>query len=330
MTSKIKARIYRGTPRNIVMLARKLQSGEIVGVPTETVYGLAANALDAKACRRIFQAKERPTSDPLIVHLHNLAQLEQIAQPNETALKLAKAYWPGPLTLILPKKDCVPDIVTSNLDSVAVRIPKHPLFRKLLKTSALPLAAPSANPFGYVSPTTAKHVQSGLENRIYYILDGGPSAIGLESTIVDVRDPRKIRILRPGTITSDQISKTTGLTVRGAHTKSPSSGQLAPGMLLQHYSPRAKVVLHRELLSQHATTKSAHEAYLFFQKPTPTTPHCYWLDRKGSQSGAAHQLFSMLRLLDSKGYKIIHAEKAPRGEYSIAINDRLQRAAAKG
>jgi L-threonylcarbamoyladenylate synthase len=187
MPTSPKARLYRGTPRNIPFLARQLQAGELVAVPTETVYGLAANALDARACAKIFKAKGRPTADPLIVHVYALSQLKDLCEVNDAALTLAKAFWPGPLTLVLPKKPVVPDIVTAGRDSVAVRMPRHPVFRRLLKAAGLPLAAPSANPFGYVSPTTAQHVLDGLGGKIRYILDAGPAALGLESTIVDLR-----------------------------------------------------------------------------------------------------------------------------------------------
>src|SRR5688572_850583 len=180
------ARIFTGTERNLVFLARQLQRGELVAVPTETVYGLAGNALDPRACRKIFRTKGRPAEDPLIVHIHSLTQLELICHPNPAALQLANAFWPGPLTLVLPKKASVPDLVTAGRGSVAVRMPSHRLFRRLLKLADLPLAVPSANPFGYLSPTRAEHVQAGLGSKIQYILDGGPTRIGVESTIVDL------------------------------------------------------------------------------------------------------------------------------------------------
>src|SRR5882724_6512531 len=193
----VPTRLYRGTPHDLARLARVLRRGELVAVPTETVYGLAANALDGRACRKIFTAKRRPANDPLIVHIHTLRELAQVAVPNGAALVLARKFWPGPLTLVLPKKSAVPAVVSAGLPSVAVRMPRHPLFRRLLKLTGRPLAAPSANPFGYVSPTTAIHVQQGLGRKISHILDGGPARIGLESTIVDLRDPRKPRLLRP-------------------------------------------------------------------------------------------------------------------------------------
>ena len=146
------ARIYRGTSANLTRLARRLRAGELVAVPTETVYGLAAHALDARACRKIFTAKRRPAHDPLIVHIHSLAQLREVAEVNDAALRLARKFWPGPLTIVLPKKPLVPAVVSAGLPSVAVRMPSHPLFRRLLKLCGVPLAAPSANPFGYVSP----------------------------------------------------------------------------------------------------------------------------------------------------------------------------------
>lgn len=330
MATKVKTRIYRGTPRNLNMLARNLLAGEVVGVPTETVYGLAANALDAAACKKIFHAKGRPTTDPLIVHLPHGNLLETVAKPNAAALALAAAFWPGPLTLILPKQAWIPDIVTANFDSVAVRVPRHPLFRKLLRIVGKPLAAPSANPFGYVSPTTAEHVRSGLGGRIECILDGGPASVGLESTIVDVRDPKHIKILRPGEITVEQISKTLGHSVQSKKHQTVGGNQLAPGMLSRHYSPRARVLLSAKLASPQHTAASDKEAWLFFAKPRGTIPpHCYWLAHDGNQRRAAQQLFFILRKLDGQRYRTVHTELAPDGPYAVAINDRLRRAAAQ-
>ncbi|MDF3057521.1 MAG: Sua5/YciO/YrdC/YwlC family protein [Rariglobus sp.] len=180
MSTTSTARVYRPTPKNLAHLARVLAKGGLVAAPTETVYGLAADALNAKACRAIFRAKGRPANDPLIVHVGSLAQAGEIAELNEAARKVARVFWPGPLTLVLPKRPGVPAIVTSGLPSVAVRMPAHRLFRELIRRSGRPLAAPSANPFGYVSPTTAAHVRDGLGQRIGYILDGGPAKIGVE------------------------------------------------------------------------------------------------------------------------------------------------------
>src|SRR5688572_15427746 len=201
------AKVLTGTPRNLSFLARRLQAGDLVAVPTETVYGLAGNALDPAACAKIFRAKGRPSQDPLIVHIHSVAQLELICEPNASALRLARKFWPGALTLVLPRTAVVPDIVTAGRESVAVRMPRHPLFRRLLKLTDRPLAAPSANPFGYLSPTSAGHVRAGLGAKIRYILDGGPSRIGVESTIVDLRDPNHPSILRPGAVTTAELER---------------------------------------------------------------------------------------------------------------------------
>ena len=224
----MKAQIYHGTARNLAHLAARLKAGELVAVPTETVYGLAADALSAPACRRIFAAKGRPANDPLIVHIHSLSDLATVAEANPAALKLAQRFWPGPLTLVLPRKPAVPGVVSSGLPSVAVRMPAHPLFRRLLKLAGRPLAAPSANPFGYLSPTTAEHVQRHLGRRIRHILDGGPSRVGVESTIVDLRDPAHPRLLRPGQITRAQIEQVAGRAGRGLGGGKPRAGRSAP------------------------------------------------------------------------------------------------------
>ena len=191
------ARLHSPTPRNLRRLASALQRGELVAIPTETVYGLAAHALDARACRAIFRAKGRPANDPLIVHVLDLAHAEELAEFNEAARRVTRRFWPGPLTLVLPKKACVPDIVTSGGDTVALRAPAHPLARRILELARVPLAAPSANPFSYISPTSASHVRQGLGRRIKHILDGGESAVGVESTVLDLTTDRPV-LLRPG------------------------------------------------------------------------------------------------------------------------------------
>jgi L-threonylcarbamoyladenylate synthase len=326
-----RARVLSGTSRNLAHLARRLRAGELVAVPTETVYGLAANAFDAAACRKIFAAKSRPATDPLIVHLASLQDLASVAVANPAALQLAKKFWPGPLTLVLPKNPVVPDVVSAGLPSVGVRMPAHPLFRRLLKLAGVPLAAPSANPFGYISPTTAAHVRESLGKKIPYILDGGPSAVGVESTIVDLRDPKKPRLLRPGAITRQQLERVLKRKVpparRSGATKRNSAAQLAPGLLTRHYSPRTRVELHAKMP---ALTAHADEAWLFVAKPPlPPAKNIFWLDARGDLRGAARKLFALLRRLDDGHFTLIHAELA-RGEgLADAINDRLRRAAAR-
>ncbi len=325
------ARVYRGTDRNLSFLARRLQAGELVAVPSETVYGLAANALDARACRRIFAAKGRPRTDPLIVHIHSLRQLAEVAVPSPAALRLARKFWPGPLTLVLPKRPVVPAEVTAGLPSVAVRMPSHPLFRRLLQRCGLPLAAPSANAFGYVSPTTAAHVHHGLGKKIRHILDGGATPIGLESTIVDLRDPAHPRLLRPGAITRAQLNRALGTRV-GAKTTvgRESEAQVAPGSLKRHYSPHAHVILHARLPRRAIAGGAPDEAWLFLKRPAGRErPNVFWLDRTGTHAAVARRLFARLRELDQAGFRVIHVELARGTGLAEAINDRLRRAAAQ-
>lgn len=325
------SRIYRGTPRNLALLARRLRAGHLVAVPTETVYGLAADATRAAACLRIFAAKRRPLSDPLIVHIASMSDLRRVAVANPAALRLARRFWPGPLTLVLPKTDAVPREATAGLPSVAVRMPSHPLFRRLIRLCGVPLAAPSANPFGYVSPTTAAHVRESLGKRVRHILDGGPSAIGLESTIVDLRDPRRPALLRPGAITRSEIARALGVPVARARGPRPGArGRLAPGQLARHYSPRTPLILHSRL-TERAARRSPGDAWLFLSRPRAgiRAPNLFWLDARGDLRGAARRLFATLRRLDKGGFRRIHVER-PRGAgLAEALNDRLLRASRR-
>ncbi len=329
-----RARLYAGTKRNLAFLARQLRAGELVAVPTETVYGLAANALDAKACAKIFRAKGRPTQDPLIVHIHALAQLEHLCVPSPAALKVARTFWPGALTLVLPKTNAVPSIVTAGRDSVAVRMPANRLFRQLLKLAKLPLAAPSANPFGYISPTTADHVLDGLGDKIRFILDGGEARIGVESTILDLRDPLHATILRPGAITAAALGRVLGRPVvvakRKAVIRDASAGQIAPGMLARHYSPRTPVTLHSRIPSLTQARGNPSEAFVHLKRPKgPSGPNVFWFDRQGDLAVVARGLFSLLRRLDGMKFQRIHVQRAPDRGLGLAINDRLTRAAAR-
>ncbi len=329
---RVRARIYRATPQNLRRLAAALRRGELVAVPTETVYGLAAHALDSRACAKIFTAKGRPADDPLIVHIGSWRELEAVAVTNDAARKLAARFWPGPLTMVLPKKDVVPDIVSSGLPSVAVRMPRHPLFRRLQRLAGIPLAAPSANPFGYVSPTTAAHVRDGLGKRIQHILDGGPTSIGVESTIVDLRNPKRPQLLRPGAITRAELARTLDCPVRDASKRKarPAVAQIAPGQLARHYSPRTPVELHRKLPRTRTSERAADEAWVFFQEPRGLAgTNIFSLSAHGELPVAARRLFSVLRALDLRGFSRIHVELAPGHGLADAINDRLRRAAAR-
>lgn len=321
------AKIHAPTLRNLQRLAKALQRGELVAIPTETVYGLAGHALDARACREIFRAKGRPANDPLIVHVLDLAHAEQLAEFNATARRVARKFWPGPLTLVLPRKACVPDIVTSGGDTVALRAPAHPLARRLLQLARIPLAAPSANPFSYISPTSAAHVQQGLGNRIQHILDGGESTVGVESTVLDLTDPAKPVILRPGAIDERMLGRFLRRPVRVRTGTKPKGLLKAPGLLDKHYSPRTPLNLLRRPVAP-----TAQRAVILQRKPAgKIPPHTYWLSTRGALAEIAHNLYRVLRETDAAGYREIFIEPVPptAGGLAAAINDRIRRAAAK-
>lgn len=323
------ARIHPPTTANLRYLAGVLRRGGLVAIPTETVYGLAAHALDTKACRAIFRAKGRPANDPLIVHVPDLAHAEELAEFNDAARRLARTFWPGPLTLVLPKKSCVPGIVTSGGPTVALRAPAHPLARRLLKLAGVPLAAPSANPFSYISPTSAEHVRQGLGSRISHILDGGDCPIGVESTVLDVTSPTRPRILRPGAISAAQLAKalrTKVTTVRRAGKR--GARLLAPGLLDKHYSPRTPLRLTSRLPGR----LSAGTAIILLRQPAGKTPAgVYWLSRRGALPEIARNLYRVLRQADAGGHRQILIERLPptAGGLAAAINDRIKRATAK-
>ena len=322
------ARIYSPTPTNLRRLAAALRRGELVAVPTETVYGLAAHALDVRACRAIFKAKGRPAHDPLIVHVLDLAAAEQLAVFNPAARRIARRFWPGPLTLVLPKKSCVPGIVTSGGATVAVRAPAHPLARRLLQLAKIPLAAPSANLFGYLSPTEAGHVTDGLGRRIQHVLDGGACPVGVESTILDLTNPAKPRILRPGAVSATTLAKFLGRPVGHAPQKTGTGRLRAPGMLARHYSPRTPLVLRSP-----RGRRPDGVAMIFLRKPAGRTErNIYWLSERGALAEVARNLYRVLRTADQGGYRQIWVEPLPdaAGGLTVALKDRLKRAAARG
>ncbi len=329
--------ILKATPANIDYCVRLLKNDDIIGIPTETVYGLGGNALKEKSVRRIFQTKGRPLIDPLIVHCKDLESTDSIAVSNQRFRTLAEAFWPGPLTLIVPKKKRVPDIVTAGLDSVAIRVPRHPVFLSLLEKIDFPLAVPSANPFGYVSPTLAEHVQRTLGKKIKAILDGGPCEVGLESTILDLRNPEKPVLLRQGPITASQISKCLDcMVVAGTNKKNDDqSAQSAPGQLTRHYSPKTKVDLLENGSVQKENSTVFHidssTALVCNQKPEwyVNQSNIYWLSETGNADEMARNLFALIQKLDGQQLQKIYVEKAPSEKLGLAINDRLERAAAK-
>ncbi|MBK8225845.1 MAG: threonylcarbamoyl-AMP synthase [Flavobacteriales bacterium] len=309
--------------KDLSIAASLLRDGGIVGIPTETVYGLAANAFDADAVLKVFTAKQRPSFDPLIVHVGRREDVTRVARDLPPgAQALIDAFWPGPLTLVLPKRTEVPDIVTSGLGTVGVRMPAHPLTLELLGTLEFPLAAPSANPFGYVSPTTAQHVADQLGDRIRYILDGGACAVGVESTIIGWEHDRWI-LYRPGGTAIEAIEAVIG-------SVSPAVKQVlpvAPGMLESHYAPRKPVQVGEvsELLELH---QGKRIGVIAFHVEYPVH-HCIGLSASGDLDEAARTLFSALRELDASDCDVILAERFPDEGLGRAINDRLLRAAAR-
>lgn len=303
--------------------AQVLKNGGLVAIPTETVYGLAANALDPHSVARIFAAKDRPFFDPLIVHLADVNWWPRVVSDfPPLAKQLAERFWPGPLTLILPKQPSVPDLVTSGLATVGIRVPDHPLTRQLLQLVNLPLAAPSANPFGRLSPTTAEHVRQQLGNRVDLILDGGPCRIGVESTIVQVTD-NKATLLRPGGIPLEEIEAVIGPIDRPER----RSGEkpMAPGMLDSHYAPRTPLRIVSEIP---ATPPSRTGVLAMTDKAVPDGfAAVEVLSSGGNLVEAAANFFQALHRLDQSRLDLIVAVSFPDHGLGRALNDRLRRAA---
>ncbi len=324
-----------------------IRSGGLVAFPTETVYGLGANALDAGAVARIYEAKQRPLNDPLIVHIADSTDLATLIGPTAPGAlieKLTRAFWPGPLTLVLPRSSRVPSIVSAGLDTIAVRMPDHPVALALIRASGVPIAAPSANRFGHVSPTTAQHVLDDLDGRIDLVLDGGSTPIGVESTVLDLTT-RPLRILRPGGVTRAQVAAAlaeAGIepAIENARpiadpASSVSEPLLSPGMLPSHYAPRARLIVCRttdDLLAQHAQLKAQATRIgmllLGSQRAACGDLHPQFV-LGDTIDDVARNLYAGLRALDSAGVDVILITEVPRTGLGEAIADRLSRAATK-
>jgi L-threonylcarbamoyladenylate synthase len=297
-----------------------LRHGEVVAVPTETVYGLACDALNAAAAAKVFAAKERPSFDPLIVHVADASAISRLSSASGSVLalaeQLANAFWPGPLTMVLPARDVVPDLVRSGLPTVALRCSAHPLMMALLSALGSPVAAPSANRFGRISPVTAEHVVEELDGRIPLVLDGGPCAHGLESTIVAVED-RGFTILRPGPVTREQLEPHAAVwsCVRGAAVS-------APGMLESHYAPRTPL----RLLAAGETPGETADCGLLAFGPVVAAGFAAVESLPADGAAAAREFFAALRRLDAAGVRCIYAQSVPESGLGLAIMDRLRRA----
>ena len=306
-----------------------LHRGCVVGVPSETVYGLAGDALNPAAAAKIFEAKQRPFFDPLICHLPGKDWLNRLTVLRGTEIELAERlavrFWPGPLTLVLPRSDMVPELVCSGLDTVALRMPSHPVFQSLISRFGRPLAAPSANRFGRISPTEAGHVFSELGGRIPMILDGGSTQHGIESTIVSL-DGKGVRILRSGPVTAEDLKSE--VEVLPAYAPSAAQGRVeAPGQLESHYAPQTQLVLARAL--EYPQQHRSGVGLLAWARPEPGFSAVEVLSESQDLREAAARLFGCMRRLDESGVREIVAELVPETGLGVAINDRLRRAAAR-
>jgi L-threonylcarbamoyladenylate synthase len=313
-------------PAAIAEAAAILRTGGLVAFPTETVYGLGANAFDTRAVARVFEVKGRPSFDPLIVHLPAAEALPLVTRGADARVPdLARRFWPGPLTLVLPRAAAVPDIVTSGLETVGVRVPGHPAALELLRSAQTAIAAPSANPFGYVSPTTAAHVIDQLGDRVDLVLDGGPCRIGVESTILSLASEPPV-LLRPGGVPREELEAALGHALQLATSVERA---LSPGLLPSHYAPRTPL----QILDGPATaaTGGVRAGLLAFSPgPHPGFAAVEQLSPDGSLLTAAANLFAALRRLDAAGLDLVLAEPCREGGLGLAIMDRLRRAAARG
>ena len=320
--------ILAGTEENIKKAAKHLKQDELVAFATETVYGLGANALNPAACEKIFLAKKRPKYDPLIVHIAEMSQVDELVQEiPDVAIKLADAFWPGPLTIVFKKSELIPDLITSGLDTVAIRMPAHPLALALLSEAKIPVAAPSANPFGYLSPTSAEHVFAQLGDEVEIILDGGECDWGIESTIVDCSSGDAV-LLRRGGITAEDIKKIAGSVSFG---QAVLERPLAPGQLASHYAPNTPLTILAEgEVPKVEDGKSV--GFLAYGKDEPNF-QCELIERlspdENDLKAIAHNLFSALHRLDKAGLDELYIYDLPREGLANAIMDRLLKAAAR-
>lgn len=312
--------LLRNDVAGISRAAEVLRAGGLVGLPTETVYGLAADARNAMAVARIFAAKGRPSFNPLIVHVASVAEAETLVEFTPLAHRLAQAFWPGPLTLVLPSKGTVADLVQGGLPTLAVRVPAHPVARAVLATFGGPIAAPSANPSGAISPTIAAHVIDGLGNRIDAVLDGGACGVGLESTIL-APGPDGVRLLREGGIPRDAVEALVGPVVADLTPGRQGADVQAPGQMERHYAPRTLLVMGGD--------PQSGEVVIGFGKVAGELT----LSATGDLTEAAARLYAALhsadRLAQARGAEVIRVADIPDEGLGLAINDRLRRAAAR-
>jgi L-threonylcarbamoyladenylate synthase len=301
-----------------------LERGGLVAFPTETVYGLGADASNDAAVARIYRVKGRPAGHPLIVHIGTAAKLDEWARDiPDSARRLARRFWPGPLTLVLKRSASVHDVVTGGQDTIGLRVPGHPLALELLGAFGGGIAAPSANKFGRISPTTAEHVRRDLGDEVDLILDGGPCEVGIESTIVDLSGDRPV-LLRPGRVSAAEVAEVIGAAPRPRHAASPR----APGMLETHYAPRTPMQLVSRDELERAAAGSDHAVLAFGEAPGGART-ALWLRASGEPEHYARELYSSLRRLDEAGARLILVERPPQAPGWEAVADRLARAAQR-
>lgn len=319
---------FQNREEDILAVSHLLTIGEAVALPTETVYGLAANALNDQAVAKIFAIKGRPLIDPLIVHVKDSGQACQVGAIPSYAMPLVEHFWPGPLTIIVPKKPSIPGIVTAGKPFVGIRMPSHTVFQLVLATCGLPLAAPSANPFGYISPTTAEHVRVSLGEKLPYILDGGPCEHGVESTIISFIQEGSPEILRPGPIEKEALEDCLRrkLSIFQGKKGLDSQPQMAPGLMSQHYSPKKPLYLFENSLIE----KKDNAAIVHWKRPNYPQIFDFWLTETGDGRDAAKNLYNILQTLDNSKFDYIFVERPPSNSvlYEAIIN-RLLRAAQK-
>lgn len=321
-------------PAAIRRAAEILRAGGLVAFPTETVYGLGGNALDAEAVARIYSAKGRPAFNPLIAHLASAAAARELAAEwTSTADRLSEAFWPGPLTLVVKRAAVVPESITGGLGTVGLRVPAHPVARALLEAAGIPVAAPSANRYMAVSPTTAAHVVTGLSDRVDLVLDGGATPVGIESAVVDATGERAL-LLRPGTLGAAEISSIVG--PLGAPSEYQGDApRPSPGMVGRHYAPRARVArfasgdrTHAAALVEEAGRRGESVGGLFLHEPIPGVEHAVRMP--ADAAGYARRLYAELHRLDGFGCGLILVEELPSDPEWAGVRDRLGRAAAEG
>lgn len=326
------ARVLKVTPRDpdpaaIAEAAAVIRAGGLVAFPTETVYGLGANALDAEAVRRIFAAKGRPDFNPLIVHVADADKARELVTSwPEQANVLAERFWPGPMTLVLPKRSVIPDAVTAGLGAVGIRVPAHPVALALIRAARLPVAAPSANRFTELSPTSAEHVLKTLSEKVDVVLDGGPTAVGIESTVLDLTGETP-RLLRPGMVSQAELEAAIGA-VSGAPVVAPGAARLSPGMTERHYAPRAKVVLTDGVAWK--AHLAAHEGQLSgaLILGDPVWGVAHPMRMPIDPVAYAARLYAALHALDDLGCQVVLVEMPPGGVEWAGVRDRLVRAAS--